>query len=89
MGAHEDYMVMRRAAHHSARTTDAARPVQHGLTALLSKASASELSFIRLVKAGVQDEMIDLAWAVLGEERPGGPAAEEHAAAPPLPPDED
>lgn len=89
MGAHEDFMVMRRAAHYSARTTGAAHPVQHGLAALLARASASDLSFIRLAKAGVQDEMIDLAWAILGEERPGGPAVEEHTITPPLPLDED
>lgn len=77
MAAHEDYMAMRRAAHFAERTGDDSHPLQQGMARLLSKASASDLAFIRLSKAGVQDELIDLAWALLGEQRPGGPAVGE------------
>ena len=68
MGAREDFMTMRRAA---LVTISAAQ------AALLFKASCNEAAFIRLTKAGIQAEVIDLAYAVLGEERPGGPATQE------------
>lgn len=71
MGAREDYMAMRRAA---ALMSGGTEPSEVQTAALLRKASANETSFIRLAKAGIQDEMINLAWAVIGETRPGGPA---------------
>lgn len=75
MGAREDYMTMRRAAMNLTELGDeAAGPILAATAATLRKASASETAFIRLAKAGVQSEMIDLAWAVIGESRPGGPA---------------
>lgn len=70
MGAREDFMMMRRAA---------LIPGLAAQSVLLAKASASEAAFIRLAKVGIQAEMIDLAYAVLGETRPGGPAVEMDA----------
>lgn len=78
MGAREDYMTMRRAAMNLAELGDAAAgPILAATAATLRKASANETAFIRLAKAGVQNEMIDLAWAVIGEARPGGPAVDQ------------
>lgn len=50
-------------------------PVEVALASLLRKAGDQEIAFIRLTKAGVQEGVIDLAYAVLGEEREGGPAS--------------
>lgn len=78
MGAREDFMAVRRAAQFLGtiaqdESSDAVTCWQR----VLAKASASEVAFIRLTKAGIQEEVIDLAYAVLGEGRPGGPAVEE------------
>lgn len=75
MGAREDYMAVRRAA--SWLSTIAQGEPTDPVTChqqLLAKASVNEVAFIRLHKAGIQDEVIDLAYAILGEQRPGGPA---------------
>lgn len=74
MGAREDFMAIRRAA--SALALNAGEPSEAGrcVQRLLAKASAGEVRFVRLRKGGVQDEIIDLAYAVLREDRPGGPA---------------
>lgn len=77
MGVSEDYMVVRRAAVHLERLEAVTRPdVQtvEACAALLRRA-AKETGFIRLYKAGIQAEVIDLAYAVLDEKRPEGPAA--------------
>ena len=76
MGAREDYMVLRRASVGLTRLAedDASARILTATAALLRRASSSECAFIRLAKAGVQGELIDLAYAVTGEERPGGPA---------------
>lgn len=72
MGAREDFMVVRRAAQ---RLSHATELTEIGTGILLSRASASEAAFIRLGGAKIQAEVIDLAYAVLGERRPEGPAA--------------
>lgn len=71
MGAREDYMTMRRAANLMSGATE---PEELATAALLRAASAGETAFIRLAKAGIQNEVVDLAWALIGEPRPGGPA---------------
>jgi hypothetical protein len=65
MGAREDFMAVRRAAN---------VPGVAALSALLRKAGTREVDFIRLKKAGIQAEVIDLAYAILGETRAEGPA---------------
>lgn len=62
---------MRRAAAHlkTISSGEKSDPV-HCQQVLLSAASRSELHFIRLYKGSVQSEIIDLAYAVLGEQRP-------------------
>ena len=79
MGAREDFMTMRRAAQYAERTRGPGHPIQGCLAALLAKASVNEMSFIALSKRAFYPEVIDLAYAVLGEERPGGPAVEPDA----------
>lgn len=85
MGAREDFMAMRRAVLAMDQAVDVDEWRRHGdplspfqcSAALFRVATRNEVAFIRLAKAGVQNELIDLAWAVLGEKRPGGPAAME------------
>lgn len=68
-------MTMRRAAVDlSQMSIPAQSTIMAATAALLRRASASETAFIRLAKAGIQDELVDMAWAVIGEPRPGGPA---------------
>jgi hypothetical protein len=75
MGAREDFMAVRQASgrlegewpRHPAEVTSC-------LQAVLRKAGDQEVNFIRLEKAGIQAEVIDLAYAVLGETRAEGPA---------------
>lgn len=74
MGFREDYMVVRRAAAHAEMAALFDKPALSSATANLLKRSAREVDFIRLAKAGIQAEVIDLAYAVLGETRPEGPA---------------
>lgn len=71
MGAREDFMVVRRAAQRLSHATELS---EIGTGVLLRRASATEADFIRLGKAKIQAEVIDLAYAVLGETRPEGPA---------------
>jgi hypothetical protein len=78
MSARDDFMAIRRAAQYlrtiaSGEATDQVTCKQ----ILLERVSSREADFIRLRKAGIQAEVIDLAWAVLGEERPGGSAVAE------------
>lgn len=75
MGAREDFEALRRAS----GMLEGVHPDSvHGrLRLLLRRSGAQEVVFIRLHKAGVQAEMIDLAYAVLGEQRPGGSAVVE------------
>jgi hypothetical protein len=85
MGTHEDYLAVRRASINLTGLEVAADSrIMSATAALLRRAASSDLAFIRLHKAGIQDEVIDLAWAVNGEERPGGPAVKpvEETAAP-------
>lgn len=85
MGAREDFMALRRAAQHLQSSKDYALAELYGdaviltQTALFKRASARELDFIELSKRPFFGEVIDLAWAVIGEARPGGPAAQEYA----------
>jgi hypothetical protein len=78
MGAREDFEAIR---HASGKLTVAAEcngsPIMGAVAQLMRRAGGQETAFIRLAKAGVQAEIIDLAWAVLGEERPGGPATSQ------------
>jgi hypothetical protein len=76
MGVRDDYMAMRLAAHRFTQSAALSR-VDRAVGALLKRASADETRFIRLRHGGVLAETIDLAYAVLGEERPGGPAVQE------------
>lgn len=74
MGAREDFMAVRRAAVHTDQDPEGGPNPYDCMQRLLARASAREADFIRLHKAGIQAEVIDLAYAVLGEEREGGPA---------------
>lgn len=65
MGAREDFMAVRRAS---------GVPGTQALRDLLRLIGDKEITFIRLAEAGIQAEVIDLAYALLGERRPGGPA---------------
>jgi hypothetical protein len=75
VSARDDFMAVRRAAHFLGTIAqgESSDPVTCWQQ-VLAKASAREIDFIRLAKAGIQDEMIDLAYAILTEDRPGGPA---------------
>lgn len=84
MGIREDYMAVRRAATRLETETAGwdrgpdTRPLAtDALVLLLRKASANELAFLRLTTPGVQAEVIDLAYALLGETRAGGRAVQE------------
>lgn len=86
MGMREDYMAVRRAAARlESETVDwdrspGTRPlVTDALVVLLKKASVNELPFMRLSVPGIQEEVIKLAYTLLGEERPGGQTAEPEA----------
>jgi hypothetical protein len=71
--------VRRAAARLEAETVDwdRSKPLaSDALAALLRKASVNELPFMRLTVPGVQNEMIDLAYDLLGEQRPGGRAVQ-------------
>lgn len=76
MGAREDFETVRRAAHFMSQIAqdEPTDPVTCHYR-VLAKASANEAAFIRLAKAGIQDEVVDVAYAVLAEDRPGGPAS--------------
>lgn len=75
MGFREDFMVVRRAAVHAEMAALSGQPaLSSALAGVLKKVSANEFRFINLHKIGAQAEVIDLAYAVLGEERPDGPA---------------
>lgn len=71
MDTRQDFMAVRRAATLMSHATD---PSELATAVLLRHASVDELTFIRLGNAGVQSAVVDLAWAVLGESRPGGAA---------------
>lgn len=85
MAVRDDFMAVRRAAARlEIETADwdrkSGKPlVSDALAALLRKASVNELPFMRLRVPGIQAELIDLAYDVLGEERPGGRAVEPEA----------
>lgn len=83
MGAREDFMAVRRAAHHLGTISqgEPSDPVTCHQR-LLAKASAREVDFMRLYKAGIQSEVIDLAYAILAEKRAEGPAADWTAGEP-------
>ncbi len=73
--ARRDFMAIRRAAQFlgtiaSGERTDPATCYQR----VLAKVS-TETQFIRLRHSYIRAEIIDMAWAVLGENRPGGPAS--------------
>lgn len=77
MGAREDFEAVRRAAGklESDPPGGPANPYAC-VRRLLAKAGAREMAFFELSKRSFFPEVIDLAYAVLGEERPGGPASE-------------
>lgn len=77
MGAREDFMAVRRAAVIMSGATD---PVELATAALLTKAGSRELYFLEMCKRPFYPEVIDLAYAILGEERPG--EGGEHALPP-------
>lgn len=75
MGAREDFMTVRRAAQVLA-AQQVLTPVEVAVGKVLGAASEREIHFIRLRKQRAQGEIVDLAYAVLGEQRPDGPASD-------------
>lgn len=81
MTARDDFMAVRRAAQYveSGKAHAHGDEVAAAQAALLRKASAREMGFIELYKRTFYAEVIDLAYAIMGERRPGGLAAETEA----------
>lgn len=85
MGVQEDFDTLRRAAVAMERALadeyrgpDDPPSLFMCSAALFRKASARELLYAELTRRPFYGEVIDLAYAVLGEARPGGSAADEY-----------
>ena len=77
MGAREDFMTVRRAAQFLGTIAqgEPSDPVSC-YQRVMATASAREADFIRLYKTPVYAAVVDCAYTILNEERPGGPASD-------------
>lgn len=77
MGAREDFMVVRRAAQFLSTISSGEHDDPVACVQRIMKASGSrEVDFIRLYSTPLYAAVVDYAYAVLSEKRPGGPAGD-------------